>query len=118
NAHPHQRAAELFTLCDQVIVVTCGPAGPQVSQATSRVWQERLLVLVQRTTDHLFNLEMQPEIVILTPGWELHGSAEVLLAEGPVWVEPWQAAILVQPARLHILEPGTFKRVETVDFEG
>lgn len=116
NEHLRQRAVELFSSCEQVLLVTCGPAGPQVSQVASQVRNEHLILLVECISDHLFNLEIQREVAVLSPAWELHGIAQVMQADAGVPVQPWQVAIKVRPARLHVLDADHTTRIETIDF--
>ena len=116
NEHLRQRIEELFSECTQVILATCGPAGPQVSQVPSAVRERWLILKVDRTSDHLFNLDVQPKLALLTPGWELRGSGLLLSTNPDVYLHSWQAAIQVFPTRVHILDPDSRRRVETIDF--
>jgi hypothetical protein len=73
NKHLQQRVEELLTLYDSATLATCGETGPQISSITYRTQQLDLYLFVPRSSDHLFHLEAQPELVLLSPGWQLHG---------------------------------------------
>ncbi len=61
NQHLQQRVADLLAQYDTVTLATCGPAGPQISRVPYRVQQLDLYLFVPHGSDHLFNLESQPE---------------------------------------------------------
>ena len=116
KTYVHTQIEDLLSRFQVVVLGTCGQAGPQVGRVGAEMKNGRLILKLDRTSDHLFNLECRPELVILTPTWELHGTAQVLIAGATVFLHPWQAAIRVTPTRLHILDRESGRRIETVDF--
>lgn len=116
NMHLRTQIDELLSRYQQVTLATCGPAGPQAGRVRSEIRNGHLVLKIDRTSDHLFNLEMQPDLTILTPDWELHGTGHILSAGANMFLPPWQTAIKVTPIRLHILDQDSLKRIETIDF--
>lgn len=116
NEHLRRRIEELFSECNQVVLATCGPAGPQVSRVPSEVRDRYLILKVDRASDHLYNLEVQPELALLTPGWELHGTSKLRTTSTDVYLRSWQVAVQVIPTRVHILDQDSRRRIETIDF--
>ena len=116
KTYGHTQIEDLLSGFRVVVLGTCGAAGPQAGQVGAEIKDGWLILKLDRTSDHLFNLECRPELVILTPAWELHGTGQVLTAGATVFLHPWQAAIRVTPTRLHILDRESGRRIETVDF--
>lgn len=114
--HSRKQVDELLSRFQQMVLGTCGPAGPQTSRAGFEIKGSSLIVKIDRTSDHLFNLESHPDLVMLTPDWELRGTGKILPASANVLLCPWQVAIRVTPTRLHILDRDGLRRIETVDF--
>ena len=102
---------------EQVVLVTCGPAGPQAGQVACQMQDSQLVLCVPRTSDHLFNLEANTEVVVLSPGWELHGTGHLAETCPVLALNDWQAAVCITPTRLHILDEDGQKITETIDFE-
>jgi hypothetical protein len=107
---------DLLSRYQVVVLGTCGQAGPQAGRVGAEMNDGQIILKIDRTSDHLFNLECKPDLVILTPAWELHGTGQILTAGAVVFLHPWQAAIRVTPTRLHILDRESGRRLETVDF--
>lgn len=118
--HLRLRAANAFAKFDHVILATCGPSGPQVSRVQCRSQGTALILSVPRSSDHLFNLEHQQEVAVLTPEWQLRGSAQILnpatcsVQESPL--SDWHALVKIQPTCLQILGEDGRSFVETIDF--
>lgn len=108
-----QRLEELLASRDMTVLATCGPAGPQASLVSCELRQAHVRVYVPHGCDHLFNLETQPDLVLLGPNWRLHGRVAAGLAAPPPRV--WQIAIDVEPLRLHILSEDGQDTTETID---
>lgn len=117
NEHLHDRIQELLSISEQVILATCGPAGPQVSVVTGQMSHGCFLLYVERASDHLFNLEQKPDLTALTTGWELHGRGEAMPDGMFSPPRPWQLVVRVKPTRMHLLDPVRRHRIETIDFE-
>ena len=117
DKHLWQRIEPLLARYDRAVLATCGPAGPHASQVAYQVEAEALMVFVPHVSDHLFNLEANLDLVLLTAGWQLVGRG-VILPDGRAFAaQPWQNAVRVQPLRLHVLLADGVHYAETVDFE-
>src|SRR4051794_14914314 len=57
---------------------TTGPAGVQASLVACVVCEDCVYVLVPSTLDHLFNLEHELEVVLISTLWQLRGAALAL----------------------------------------
>ncbi|MCC7207108.1 MAG: hypothetical protein IT323_07380 [Anaerolineae bacterium] len=84
-----------------------------------------LYLLVQRVSDHLFNLEQPGEIVLRAAGWEVRGQASILaetpgaLAHAPAGQrprQPWEVWVEVRPVRMQRLGEDGLSTLETIDW--
>jgi hypothetical protein len=113
HLQPHIKA--LFEQYDRATLATCGAAGPQVSVVTYQTLRPHTCTCCYRiSSDHLFNLDGQPDLVLLTPTWKLHGRGS--RTQKPPLLAWWQAFITVEPLHLHILDKDGQYAVETIDF--
>jgi hypothetical protein len=118
--HLRLRAANAFAKFDRVTLATCGPSGPHVSRVQCKAQGTTLILHVSWSSDHLFNLEHQPEVAILSPEWQLRGSAQIMNPEtcsvpkSPL--SDWHAIVMVQPIRLQMLSKDSLSFAETIDF--
>jgi hypothetical protein len=118
-----QRAAVALSAPAEAILITYGPAGLQAARVPCATSGLRLYALVLRTSDLLFNLEQQPEVLVVAPHWQLRGTAGLPPPEDlPAELElpaapdaPWCAVVAIMPTRLHILDDGVAQRAETID---
>ena len=111
NKYLQQRVEALFGAHDTATLATCGPAGPQISVVTYSVKQLRLHLTLMRGSDHLFNLETESGLVLMTTGWRLHGHRHAISETNHM-----QATIVVTGIRLHILSDDGQNTIETIDF--
>lgn len=109
NTHLQQRVNELLHRYNSATLATCGLAGPQISIVTYSVQQLRLQLVLPHGSDHLFNLETQPKLVLMTEDWRLHGDGHTTGDN-----DHQQATIVVTGTRLHVLNRQ--HSVETIDF--
>ena len=116
NRHLRQRVADLFNAYDVVMLVTCGQAGPQISQVAYKPDGDLLNLFVPHNADHLFNLESQSEVVLLSQGWKLQGTAIIANASGVTAPYEWQKVVIVTPIRLHVLADDGQNTIESIDF--
>jgi hypothetical protein len=116
NKHLQHRVEEHLTQYNLAILATCGAAGPQISSVTFHVQNLRLYLLLSDGSDHLFNLETQPELVMLAPTWKLNGRGTVVQDSTMVAGQPWQVVVQVEPVQLHILSKDGHSSAETIDF--
>ena len=114
STYLQQRAEELLKQYDAATLATGGQAGPQVSHVPCKANGLRLHLFLPHGSDHLFNLETQPELVLLTPGWKLYGCGAPSDDIAPP--HDWQTVVVVTPARLHILGADGQSIIETLDF--
>lgn len=100
---------------------TSGPAGLQASIITYRVAHHKIYTLIPITSDHLFNLETEPRVILTTPEWQLTGAAAMiepspaLLALFKSPETRWRQWVEITPQRVQ-LEPGLAQPRITVDF--
>lgn len=118
--HLRQRAANAFAKFDHVILATCGPSGPQACRVRCQARGTALILCIPRSSDHLFNLEHQQAVVVLTAEWQLHGTVRHVSTatppEGEIAPSPWKAEIEIQPVRLQFLREDDLTFAETIDF--
>lgn len=121
--HLRRRVIDLMEHADIVTLSTWGPAGiqAQVLSCTTRgLW---IYLLVPATSDHLFNLENHPDVVVTTPEWQLAGHARALSpAEIPPDLPLPQGTdsqnytvVAVRPSRMQIGRPSGGGYTETID---
>ncbi|MCE7988411.1 MAG: hypothetical protein DYG89_45215 [Caldilinea sp. CFX5] len=116
-----ERATQILAATQLCTLATTGPAGIQASMTPCVAQGTTLYLLAPDTSEHLFNLEVAPEVAVTTEHWHLHGTA-VITQEGAALFaaeqRQWHTAIRVTPLRLHILpdsDMGT--HAETIDFD-
>ena len=80
-AHLRQRVIDALAAAQDVLLATTGPAQLQASRLPCEARTVTLYLLVPRASDHLFNLEATPEVVIVNREWELRGQAQMLPRE-------------------------------------
>lgn len=118
-----QRAVDILGATSHATLLTCGPADLQATYARCAASALLIYVLVPRTSDVLFNLEHRPEVLLLTPQWQLRGTASALPPERhpadlALLAAPeaaWCAIVLVTPTRLHWIGNGVTDIAETID---
>lgn len=120
--HIRERIINTMATWERVTLVTCGPAGPQMSMAMCQAVGMTLYVLVQRASDHLYNLEQPREVVLRAAAWEARGIAQALPDMPAIQAlmtrctpRPWEAWIEVHPARLQRLSDDGLSVLETID---
>jgi hypothetical protein len=109
------------------LLSTTGPAGVQASMVECVVHDGCVYALVPSTSDHLFNIEHDTQVVLTTAMWQLRGAAlELQEADGRRGAAPRGLAqgagrrgltvVELFPLRMQI-EPGVQKSYrETIDF--
>lgn len=113
NKHLQERVEQHLTRYDTALLATCGPAGPQITPVTYQAQHLDLYLYVPHITDHVFNLETQPDVVLLTPGWKLHG--RMIPAGDMIAPHEWENVVRVQLNRFHILSEDSKTIIETID---
>jgi hypothetical protein len=120
--HLRRRVTTALAGEKQGLLATCGKAELQVSRLPCEGHDLKLYLLVPRASDHLYNLEQEPQVVVVTEAWELRGAARrVLEADRPAGLAlmqqaeaQWSDLVEVCAERLHLY--GTAQRTaETID---
>jgi hypothetical protein len=121
--HLRQRVTEALSRASTVTLSTHGAAGLQASVIPCQALETTLYLLVPRTSDHLFNLEHNPEVVVTTETWQLRGTAHIapdfpsglaLLGQPDA---AWCEVVAVHPVRLQIELQGGLSHRETIDID-
>jgi hypothetical protein len=121
--HLQQRVAQAISSTRWVTLASSGPAGIQASRLPCEGRGVDLYVLLPATSDLLFNLENQPETVLVAETWQMQGQARILLpAERPAGLfetQPLDArhdvVIRVRPQRFTFVRPGAWGASESID---
>ncbi len=121
--YARQQAAEALRKTRTAVLATSGPAGVQASEFPCEAQDLTLFLLVPRTSDHLYNLEQNPAVTLLSAGWELKGEARVLHPgeSGPaldLLRKPgaeWCALVRVDAHRVHLRRESEWGNRETID---
>jgi hypothetical protein len=120
--HLHQRVVDTLSAAATATLATQGPAGLQANTFPCEAVELVLYVLVPRTSDQLFNLEQNPEVVVTAEGWQLRGTARIA-ADHPAGLAllgqpeaPYCEVVEIHPARLQIEREGT-GHAETIDVD-
>jgi hypothetical protein len=122
--YAHQKVMEALRVPGKVVLATSGPAGVQASEFPCEAAGLALYLLLPLTSDHLFNLENDPKVTLLSPFWELKGQAQLVPVESASSLglqllhapsRAWCALVRVDPARLQIRREGGWGSIETYD---
>src|SRR5512141_1585552 len=120
--YAQERAREALATVGTVVLATSGPAGVQVGEFACESVDLNLYLLVPQTSDHLFNLEQEPRVALLSDGWELKGRArpisaeethpELRLLKAPN--APWSVLIGITASQLQIRRRDGWGAAETI----
>ena len=123
--YARQRAIEALRTPQKAVLATNGPAGLQASEVPCEALELDLYLLVPQTSDHLFNLEHDSTVSLLTAGWELKGKAQIMppgaldldldLLQAPG--TEWCALVRVDPYQVQIRREGGWGNLETIDLK-
>lgn len=121
--HLRQRVTETLCAATAATLSTHGAAGIQANVFACEAIDLALYLLIPRTSDHLFNLEQHPEVVVTTEAWQLRGVA-CMAPERPAGLallqQPdaaWCEVVMVRPTRLQIEPQGGLGHAETIDID-
>ena len=121
--HLRQRVTETLSAAKAATLSTHGAAGIQANVFPCESVVLGLYMLVPRTSDHLFNLEHNPEVVVTTETWQVRGIARIA-PECPAGLglltkpdASWCELVMVRPTRLQIEWPGGSGHAETIDID-
>jgi hypothetical protein len=123
--YARQRVIEILKIPQTTVLATSGPAGVQAGEFLCEAIGLSLYLLVPQTSDHLFNLEHDPNVTLLTAEWELKGEAQVSLPNSPTLdldllrkpEAEWCALLRVDPRQLQVHRPGGWGSLETIDLQ-
>jgi hypothetical protein len=118
--HLRRRVFAALIAGEHGLLVTCGAAGPQASHVAYDTDGTAVYVLLPLASDHLFNVEGQPDTLLLTDRWELRGRALVMLSRQPASVKrvqrDWEVWLEIRPVRFQFLSDDGQTPLETIDF--
>lgn len=123
--HLRQRVIETLATVRSATLSTYGPAELQATLLACEPIDMCLYLLLPATSDHVLNLESQPEAVVTTSDWQLRGLALMLdRADYPshlsLYRKPeaqWSRLIEFRPTQLHIRRRNGWGYSETIDIE-
>ncbi|MDD5468824.1 MAG: hypothetical protein PHS96_13560 [Anaerolineales bacterium] len=123
--YARQRAIEVLGIPRRVVLATSGPAGLLAGEFPCEAVEINLYLLVPKTSDHLFNLEHDASVTLVTARWELKGEAHILSPNAPdlaldLLREPaaeWCKLVRVDPRRMQVRREGSWGNLETIDLE-
>lgn len=115
------RATQTLAESGLCTLATTGPAGLQASMVPCASQGIILYLLVPDTSDHLFNLESEPEVAVTAENWRLRGAAEIVQDRADLFStekSQWHTLIRIRPIRLDIMPGGgVASHAETIDFD-
>lgn len=116
------RAAHILAETRLCTLATTGLAGIQASMVQCAGRGTSLYMLVPDISEHLFNLEIEPDVAVTAATWHLRGTADIVHNSADLFSADqrrWHTVVRVKPVRLHILpHSGAENYVETLDFDG
>ncbi len=123
--YARQRAIEALKIPRRAVLATSGPAGLLASEFPCEAIDVDLYLLVPWTSDHLFNLEYDPSVTLLTARWELKGETQMISPttldlELDLLREPgaeWCGLVRVSPYQIHIRREKGWGYLETIELE-
>jgi hypothetical protein len=123
--YARQRAIEALRIPRRAVLATSGPAGLQAGEFPCQAIDADLYLLVPWTSDHLFNLEHDPSVTLLTAEWELKGEAQMISPtaldlELDLLKEPgaeWCGLVRVNPCRIQIRREKGWGYLETIELD-
>lgn len=122
--HLRKQVTDAIAQASQVSLTTGGIAGLQTSVLKCESCGLKLYTLIPQTSDHLVNIENNPECVAMTDRWELRGTARrVTLSEFPSLAlarmpdAAWSTLIEIQPKRLQIVRQAGVSDAATIDID-
>ncbi len=121
--YARQRAMEALGTSRTAVLVTSGPAGVQASEFPCEALDLDLYLLIPQTSDHLFNLEHDVAVTLLTAKCEIKGTAQII-SGGTLNLEldflreqgaAWCVLVRVKPSQMQIRREQGWGNLETID---
>jgi hypothetical protein len=124
-AHLRKRVEAALADTHEVTLSTYGPANLQVAELPCEARGLRLYVWTPSSSDHLFNLETNPEVVVTTTHWQLRGHARALLGQAALAglaltqgrSEQWGTLLEVRPTQIQLGRWADANYGETIDID-
>ena len=91
--YARHRALDALKIPRMAVLATSGPAGIQAGEFPCEAIDLDLYLLVPKSSDHLFNLEHDSSVTLLTAGWGLKGKAQII----PPGVSDFRLDLLREP---------------------
>jgi len=123
--HLRQRVLETLASVHAATLSTYGEAALQATMLPCEAVGLRLYLLLPATSDHLLNLESQPEVVVTTADWQLRGTAvslnqadyppNLILLQKPE--SQWSRLLEVRPSQLNMRRSNGWGFSETIDIQ-
>ncbi len=118
-----QRAIELLKPVSTVVLATYGPAGILASMQPCEAVGADLYLLLPRTSDHLFNLEEDSHVALVSGDWDLRGKGHVLSPEEclpqlerlKACATGWHVLLKVVPTQIQFQRREGWGPAETLD---
>ncbi len=115
--HLRRRIVEALREEKTVNLATHGPAGLEISPCEARSDGLTLFLLIPATSEHLVNIEANPEVAITQDHWRLTGTAispcDSLLC--PETEQSGLTRMVVCASRFEFLAKDTLQVMETID---
>ena len=121
--YAREKAIKIMENSKSAIMATTGPSGLQIGELPCEAAELTIYFLIPRTSDHLFNLEQNSQVVLHTDQWELTGQGEII-PDAKKWpnislVTPgsamWYVLVKVIPSKIQVLRHGEWGPSETID---
>jgi hypothetical protein len=106
-----RQAWDVIRNAHQVTLCTSGPAGVQASAEIVVVRKDQTVLLrLPLTTEHVFNLEENPEVVLMAESWQLRGVGQVTCRNSETCI------VEIVPRRVQLATNGRHADRTTIDF--
>lgn len=123
--HLRQRIIDLLEPTSAITLSSHGPAGIQAQMLPSFAVGLRLFVIVPATSEHLFNLELEPDVVATTANWQLRGYGRPLSPSElppnfplPSTIQATDYTVVeITPVQIEIGRPIGSGFIETIDID-
>ncbi len=115
--HLRQRIVLALQESTLVILASSGPAGLEISPCECRSEGLRLLLLIPGTSEHLVNIELNPQVAITQDHWRLAGKAKPVQNQQCFQAGYGKKLLQVLPSRFEFLAQDTNQVVETIDID-
>lgn len=123
--YARHRAMEALKVPRRAVLATSGPAGIQAGEFICEAIDLDLFLLVPKTSDHLFNLEHNSTVTLVTTEWGLKGQAQVIPPDE--WDRrldllqdsgaDWCVLVRIEPWQMQIRREAGWGSIETIDLK-